>query len=90
MYESVLTGECGSFGYMLRNLISRGRNGLFLNVKWHRLAWREYEDCVGLWIREPMWKAVLNYIKSHAWARAALVLAACGDCMLWLTVAHIF
>lgn len=88
MFESQVTGECGGLFYMLRNLISRGQHGLFLNLKWRHLTYTEY-DGYGLWHYEPYAKTLFKFIKAHKVAQLALVLAGIGDSLMWLNIMNI-
>lgn len=38
---------------------------------------------------EPLFKAVWNYIKHHKAIQIAMILAACCDCLFWLTIAGV-
>lgn len=89
MFESQVTGECGGFFYMLRNLISRGQHGLFLNLKWRHLTYCEYDEDCGVWVYEPYIKSLFKFIKAHRMAQFALVLAGIGDTFIWLNILHI-
>lgn len=88
MFESQITGECGNFTYMIRNLISRGQHGLFANLKWRHIA---YEDngLGGMWFYEPVWKTVIRYIRNHKFFQVALIAAFIGDCLIWASILHI-
>lgn len=81
MFESRLTGECGSFTYMLRNLIVRSYNGkIFLNLRWARYVLNDDD----IWVREPYIKGIFKFIKEHLWTQVAFTLAAIGDTFIWL------
>lgn len=88
MFESQVTGECGGLFYMLRNLISRGQHGLFLNLKWRHLTYRDYGDH-GVWIYEPYIKTLFKFIKARKMAQLALALAGIGDSLMWLNILNI-
>ena len=75
MYESKVTGEVGNIGYVLRNLISRGQNGLFLNLRWHRIC-----------KRESLYKKIFRYIENHTWAKITLLVGIVFDCLMWAIV----
>ena len=89
MFESQVTGEYGGLFYMLRNLISRGQHGLFLNLKWRHLTYREYDENHGVWVYEPYIKTLFKFIKAHKMAQLALVLAGIGDSLMWLNIMNI-
>lgn len=88
MFVSQITGECGGLFYMLRNLISRGQHGMFLNLKWSHLAYYDYGD-YGVWIYEPYIKSLLKFIKTHKVAQLALLFAGIGDAFIWFNILHI-
>ena len=88
MFESQVTGECGGLFYMLRNLISRGQHGLFLNLKWRHLTYCDYGDH-GVWVYEPYLKTLFKFIKAHKTAQLALTLAGIGDSLMWLNIMNI-
>ena len=83
MFESRLTGECGSFAYMLRNLVTRTYDGkLLLNLRWARYTLNEDN----IWVREPYIKGIFKFIMEHRTAQIALALAALGDTYTWLNI----
>lgn len=88
MFESQVTGECGGLFYMLRNLISRGQHGLFINLKWRHLTYCDYGDH-GVWVYEPYLKTLFKFIKAHKAAQLALALASIGDSLMWLSIMNI-
>lgn len=70
---------------MLRNLIQKDYKGhLFFNLKWRRLTLKD-----GVWVVEPMYKAMWSVIKHHKVAQLALFLAGIGDSLIWLNVLNI-
>lgn len=81
MFESRLTGECGGFTYMLRNLITRTYDGkLLLNLRWAHYTLSDDD----IWVREPYIKSLFKFIKQHRAAQVAFALAAIGDTCIWL------
>ncbi len=88
MFISQVTGEIGGFFYILRNLISRGQHGLFFNLKWRHITYRDYGD-YGVWVYEPYLKSLFKFIKAHEIAQLALVLAGIGDSLMWLNILNI-
>lgn len=88
MYISQVTGECGGFFYMLRNLIPRGQHGLFLNLKWRHMTYEDYGD-YGKWVYEPAVKSFFKFIKAHKSAQIALALAFVGDTVMWLNILNV-
>lgn len=88
MFESQITGECGGFFYMIRNLVSCGKSGLFANLKWRHMTFEDNE-LGGMWFYEPVWKTVVRHIRNHKIFQAALIAAFIGDCLIWASILHI-